>query len=158
MSRTPPPRSDVPLIRLVEDADQALKDDMARAATAAGFPEVRATHNAVFATLRENGSRISVMAAEAGITKQSMAEIVRDLERAGIVRIDPDPTDGRAKLVSYTERGWACVRGGQQHIKDVDAVLADALGQARLAELRVLLSEVVDALVPGSGERATDRQ
>ncbi|RHW25498.1 MarR family transcriptional regulator [Nocardioides immobilis] len=144
--RVPPAR---PLIGVVEDVHRALRDDMARAATAAGFPEVRATHDAVFASLPAEGARISAMAAEAGITKQSMAEIVRDLERDGIVRIDPDPTDGRAKLVSYTERGLRCVHEGQQHIDDVEAQLASVLGKKRLAELRRLLGEVIDALAPG---------
>lgn len=137
-----------PLIRLVADASRAFREDMTRAAASAGFPEVRATHDAVFATLPAEGARISVMAARAGMTKQSMAEIVRDLERSGIVRIDPDPSDGRAKLVTYTEAGWACVRAGEQHIKDVEAMLAAQLGQSRLTELRALLGEVVEALAP----------
>ncbi len=108
---------------------------MTRAAAAAGFPDIRATHNAVFATLPGDGGRISVMAGRPGMTKQSMAEIVRDLKRAGIVRIDPNPTHGRAKLVTYTEAGWTCVRAGEQHLHDVEAHLASALGQRRLAEL-----------------------
>lgn len=138
---SPPPRRR-PLIGLVDDAAQALQRDMVRAAAVAGFPEVRRTHNAVFGTLATDGSRITDMAARAGITKQSMAEIVRDLERLGLVSVDPDPTDARAKLVRYTRRGWRVVRGGQRHIDEVEERLAEALGPERLADLREMLSTV----------------
>ncbi len=140
-----------PLIRLVDDAARAFRDDMARAATAAGFPDVRVTHDAVFSTLPAEGARISAMATQAGITKQSMAEIVRDLERIGFVRIDPDPSDGRAKLVTYTEAGWRCVRAGEQHIRDMEALLGRRLGKRRLSELRAMLGEVVAALSEEGG-------
>ena len=56
------------LIALVERAERALVTDLVSAAAQRGFPEVRASHNAVFATLRSEGSRVSDMAARAGIT------------------------------------------------------------------------------------------
>ena len=142
---------EAPLIRLVDDAGRAFRDHMVRAGAAAGFPELRATHDAVFAHLPAEGGRISVLAARAGMTKQSMAEIVRDLERLGLVRVDQDPSDARAKLVRYTRRGWRVVRGGQRHIDEVEDRLAGALGEERLADLREMLGVVAEVLDGGDG-------
>lgn len=133
-----------PFIALVERVDRALVADLVSAAADRGFPEVRASHNAVFATLRAEGSRVSDMAASAGITKQSLAALVRDLEDAGLVKVSPDPTDGRAKLVTYTERGWECVRGGEAHLREVERTLAAVVGRRRLDEVRNTLGEVAD--------------
>lgn len=133
-----------PFIALVERVDRALVADLVSAAAERGFPEVRISHNAVFATLRAEGSRVSDMAARAGITKQSVAAIVKDLEQAGIVTVSPDPADGRAKLVTYTERGWECVRSGEAYLREVDDALAALVGREQLDDLRRLLAVVAD--------------
>lgn len=146
MSSRPRVQPSAPLIGLLERAARAMVADMVRSAAERGFPEVRASHNAVFATLAAEGSRVSDMAAQAGITKQSVGEMVRDLEQAGLVEIRPDPTDGRAKIVRYTKRGWQCVRSGESHIRSVDALLASTLGADRMADLRVMLTEIADLL------------
>ena len=72
---------------------------------ALGHPEVRAAHGAVFEFLDDAGTRVSVLADRARMTKQSMTELVAHLERHGYVERVPDPADGRAKLVRATARG-----------------------------------------------------
>ena len=83
---------------------------MVREARERGHTEIRLAHNAVFATLHGEAGRTSDMAARAGITKQSMGEVVRELADLGILEVHPDPEDRRAKLVSYTD---SRPRGGQ---------------------------------------------
>lgn len=131
-----------PLIALVERVDRALVADLVGSAAERGFPEVRLSHNAVFATLQSGGSRVSDMAARAGITKQSLAAIVKDLEAAGMVTVSPDPTDGRAKVVQYTERGRECAHAGAAYLREVEEDLAGRIGRDRLDDLRELLDQV----------------
>lgn len=130
--------------------DRALVADLVSAAAERGFPEVRVSHNAVFATLDAEGSRVADMAARAGITKQSLAALVKDMERAGFVTVSPDPLDGRAKVVRYTDRGWECVRGGSAYLREVEDALTTLLGRERLDDLRDMLVAVADHF-----ERAT---
>src|SRR5919107_902203 len=70
-----------------------------------GHPEIRTPHGNVFPYLDTEGTRVSVLAERAQITKQSMAELVAHLERHGYVERVGDPTDGRAKLVRATALG-----------------------------------------------------
>src|SRR3712207_1207944 len=70
-----------------------------------GHPDVRAPHGNVLQFLDDAGTRVSVLAGRAQITKQSMAELVAHLERHGYVERVPDPEDRRAKLVRATARG-----------------------------------------------------
>ena len=146
-----------PLIALVERAERALVTDLVAAAADRGFPEVRASHNAVFATLQSEGSRVSDMAARAGITKQSLAAIVKDLEAAGLVTVSPDPVDGRAKLVTYTDRGLECARGGASYLRELEDALATTIGRERLDDLREMLDRVALHLETQLAERGRVR-
>lgn len=56
-----------------------------------------------------DGTRISIMADRAGITKQAMGVFVRELERLGLVTVSVDESDRRARVVCYTEAGLAMV-------------------------------------------------
>ena len=80
-------------------------------------------HNSVFATLAEEGSRAADMAVRAGITRQSMGEVIRDMVALGILEMRPDPEDRRAKLVTYTEHGRRVAGRGYQHLIELDAAV-----------------------------------
>ena len=68
----------------------------------ADFTEVQL---ALFRSLDLDGTRLTDLAARAGMTKQAMAEIVDKADAAGLVDRLPDPADGRAKIVCLTARG-----------------------------------------------------
>ncbi len=135
MSRGEPPKlpdpSYVPLIALVFRLNRLFQQDMVEEAARRGHTELKASHNSVFATLDAEGGRPSEMAAQAGITRQSMGEIIRDMVRLGHVEMGPDPADRRAKIVTWTERGLANAREGFGHIREMEVLLAERLGQER---------------------------
>jgi DNA-binding MarR family transcriptional regulator len=66
---------------------------------------VRPAHVPVFTGLDAQGTNISTLAARAGISRQAMSGLVRDLEGEGYVQTAPDPDDRRALVVELTERG-----------------------------------------------------
>ena len=139
MSRGPSRPERKPLIALVDRANRALQADMVRAAHRAGHEEVRPAHNAVFSTLSApEGERTVDLAQRAGITRQSMGEVVRDMVELGIVEMVPDPADGRAKLVRYTAEGREHTRLGFLHIRDLEQRLTDEFGEDLEATRRVL--------------------
>ena len=95
---------------MIEPSDkhvgQLLRDLLARfeRELIAGAPplegtEWRPTHNHVLRHLDREGTRASVIAERAGLTRQAITMIVDELEEAGVVRREPDPEDGRAKRI-----------------------------------------------------------
>jgi DNA-binding MarR family transcriptional regulator len=134
------------IIEVVDRADRLLREEMAHAAAARGYPEIRPAHNSVFGYLRERPMRVSELAAFAGMTKQSMGELVRDLIDAGILEATPDPSDRRAKLVWYTERGLVSAAAGFQHIQEIEADLRTAIGADRVSRMLEALAEISDHL------------
>ncbi len=149
MSSQMPGPSHKPLIALVDRLNRVLQVEMVASGRAAGFPELKQAHNAVFGTLSSSqGSHTADMAARAGITRQSMGEIVRDLVDLGIVEMTVDPDDRRAKLVTYTEYGLTVARSGRQHIVDLEDRLAEEFGEEEYARVRKILARTVELLEP----------
>ena len=142
-----------PLIALVHDADRAFNLHMVEMTHAAGRPEVKPSHNAVIAHLPSGTPRRAAdLAAAAGMTRQSMGELVRELENLGIVGTAPDPEDRRAKLVSWTEEGLAMARLGKRHLAAIEQRLEAEFGEEYESARRVL--ERVAGLLDDIGPEA----
>lgn len=109
-----------------------------------GYADVRTGHLALLLHLDRNGARGADLARRAGITKQSMGELVRELERLDYVERQADPRDGRARLVLPTGRGLMLVAHARQAVSEVEADAARRLGAERLAGLRRILRELAE--------------
>ena len=96
--------------------------------------------------LDDAGTRVSVLAERAHMTKQSMAQLVAHLETHGYVERVPDPADGRAKLVRATARGGEVFAIVRSSIAELDARLDERMGAAKVAQLRALLEELDAAI------------
>ncbi|MCS0498780.1 MarR family winged helix-turn-helix transcriptional regulator [Protaetiibacter mangrovi] len=113
-------------------AERAARSALFRHLHARGHDAIRPAHLPVFAGLDAGGSRITDLAAHAGLTRQAMGMLVRDVEEAGYVRTGPDPDDGRAVRVELTERGIAFCLDAARSSRAVSAELSERLGAARL--------------------------
>ncbi len=91
----------------------------------------------------EDGLRLTDLASRAGMTAQSMGELVDDLEGKGYVERRPDPDDRRAKRIYLTGRGRENARVAKQAIAAVEADLVHLLGEPRYTELRRTLDSII---------------
>lgn len=124
---------------LLEMAYKQLDASLIERLHAAGYDDIRPAHSQVFGAIAAEGSRVGEMAAQAGITQQSMSELVDSLERLGYLERRPDPRDRRARIVAFTERGWEAVRAGITTVDAIEAEWAERVGARRAAALRKAL-------------------
>ena len=130
---------------LLERGRRLLWDALVARFHAEGFTDLREAHGSVFAFLPPDGARLTELARRARMTKQSMGELVRELERLGYVSRHPDPADGRAKLVVFTARGERANALGIQTIVEVERAWADQVGVDEIHGLRHTLEQVTRA-------------
>jgi DNA-binding MarR family transcriptional regulator len=97
-------------------------DDLVTRLDAAGFAGLTAACHPVIENLDPGGTRLTELAARAGITHQSTSELVSVLEQRGYVERHPDPSDGRARIVRLTPRGRDAVR---RAVKETAAIEAE---------------------------------
>lgn len=131
--------------RLLLRAFRAFDGQVIASLREAGVPDLRRSDSAVLAFLDSDGTRLTVLARRAGITKQAMGRIAADLEGRGLVTIEADPADSRAKIVRYTEAGWGAVVAAQGIIRELEARIAAAIGPENLPVFRDWLERVVAA-------------
>ena len=77
-----------------------------------------------------------------GMTKQAVGQIVDALEQKGLVRRTPDPTDGRAKAIDYTPKGFAMIDRLIDAALLAERDIARAIGRKDLATLKAILTRM----------------
>ncbi|MBO6936513.1 MAG: MarR family transcriptional regulator [Deltaproteobacteria bacterium] len=114
--------------------------------TPEGTARPRPAHMALFPHIALEGTRPSELAKKLGISKQAVGQLVGELEAMGVVERQPDPDDGRAKRVVFTEQGLQGILEGLAHLRRVEAELAEAIGEDTMASLREALLVLHDHL------------
>lgn len=130
------------LLKLLVEATRAYESALNRDLRAALDADLRPAHYAVFRHLSPEGSRVTALAEAAGMTQQSMGELITHLERRGYVERRVDPSDKRARLVVTTESGRAALALAADRLAALDGKLSAALGVDAVAELRAALGRV----------------
>ena len=125
-----------PLPALLRDIAEAQIEELHARLRMLGFAEIRPSHGCVFSTIDEHGSRLTELAERSGLTKQSVGEVVADLERLGYVERVPDPDDRRAKTIKLTPNGVEALAAAREIFADIELRFAEEVGEERFAEFR----------------------
>ena len=67
--------------------------------------QISAAHIHITRHLDLQGTRLTELAAKAGMSKQAMGDLVDQCEAWGLVTREPDPRDARARIVQFTPTG-----------------------------------------------------
>lgn len=133
---------------MVQEIDAALR--------ASGFADIRPAHSNVFPFVPEHGIQVITLAGLAGVRKQSMAQSIEQLERAGYVYREPDPSDGRATLVFLTDRGKSvrpiAIAAGLR----VEQRWAELVGAEEIESLRRSLKQLLETVRQDDGDLSSD--
>ena len=111
-------------------------------ARALGHKELRPAHARLMVFLGWEGSRITDIARAQDVSKNAIGQLVTELEDLGYVERVPDPTDGRAKIVRYTDQGRALIADAATTAERLDAEIEAIVGGRRLAQLRSTLADI----------------
>ncbi|GIJ44843.1 hypothetical protein Val02_17290 [Virgisporangium aliadipatigenens] len=136
--------SDVHLARLLLRAIRAVQATYIDRLQQRGHPGVRTGHIPVFAGLDPGGTRITDLAARAGITRQMMGRLVRELVDLGYLSAESDPKDQRAVIVSMTDRGRAFGHEAGQIMGELEDEYGDLLEDPGLRTLKHGLATIID--------------
>ena len=128
------------MIRLLGVALDHFATEHTKRVAAAGYADIRPGHGCVFGGIDpENGSRLTDLADRAMMTKQTVGEVVSDLETRGYVERVPDPHDGRAKIIRLTTKGREVYLTGWRLNEELEKEWAAQFGADHVAALREAL-------------------
>lgn len=129
-------------------ANRALEQRAFDAVVAAGITDITLAQARVAARIGPDGTRVTDLAEQARVTKQSAAFLVEQLEAAGYVERIPDPTDGRARLVRLTSRARPVIEAADAEVERVLAEWADHVGEDRLRQVHQTLRDLREITDP----------
>ena len=90
--------------------------------------QVGAAHIHITRHLAQGGSRLTDLAMRAGMTKQAMGALVDQCEAWGMVGREPDPSDGRARQVRFTDAGLAWLGAYRDAVAQAESELRQSIG------------------------------
>lgn len=114
---------------------------------AKGHSELTAAHINLTRNLDEDGTRLTELARRASLTKQSMSELVDQVERTGLIEKRQDPADGRAKLVCFTNSGFVWLEAFHQSLEVAESEMRDQLGPAMVDLMVEALGKYVECQI-----------
>lgn len=136
---------------LVKAARLVNERALARVQAVPRYQALKPRHLSVIPHVDLKGTRVTELAERLQITKQGVGQIVDEMQAFGMLHRIPDPEDGRAKLVCFTDQGREWLFDGLTILSTVEADLKEVLGQAELTRLRRSLLKVVHALQEDEG-------
>lgn len=103
-----------------------------------GYEDIRTTHTPVLQPLyfSDSGLTATELAERSGITKQSMGELVKYLERQGYIHREKSQKDLRAWLIVLTPKGIEMMNKLYGIVTDLDEEFAKKFGEESFSDLR----------------------
>lgn len=129
-------------------AYRALEQRAHDALVAADITDITLAQARIAARIGPHGTRVSELAEQARVTKQSAAFLIEQLEATGYVERVPDPADRRARLVRLTARANRVVTAANTEIERVLAEWAEHVGADRLRQVHDTLLDLREITDP----------
>ena len=111
-----------------------------------GFDGLTPAFASVIPLLDAKGSRSTVLARKAGVTKQAMSQLLKLLEQRDYIEQVADQNDTRAKVIRLTKRGIALRRACEEVRKELHAQALKTLGKKDLSRLHQNLNKLVASI------------
>jgi DNA-binding MarR family transcriptional regulator len=99
-----------------------------------GLP-LRAAHTALLPHVDFEGTRLTELARRMGVSKQAVHQLVGEMEAMGALERVPDPDDGRARLIRFSEGGMQGMVVGLQVLDELRRHAEGEIGVERTARL-----------------------
>ena len=111
-----------------------------------GFNELRSTHTALLSNLALEGASLTVVARNAGMTKQALGRLADDLVRLGYITKTPDKTDRRAVHLTFTDKGLDLMHKSFAVMNEIENRCANRIGLEGYRKLLASLSKIAKEL------------
>jgi DNA-binding MarR family transcriptional regulator len=141
---------------LLRQAHQAMHGAIEREVRALG---ITASQFSLLSALRHApGASVSELAENSMITQQTTSEIVRGLERKGLVERRPDDRDRRVGRLSLTAAGTAVLADADERVRRIEDLTVSAMTSDERADVAGWLVACAAILAERAPERRRPRR
>jgi DNA-binding MarR family transcriptional regulator len=109
---------------------------------------LRASHTNLFPHLDFEGVRITELARRLDVSKQAVSQTIAELELMDVVETIPDPSDGRARLARFTDKGKVAILQGLSVLREIESEIERSIGASKFEALHEALLALESMLEP----------
>jgi DNA-binding MarR family transcriptional regulator len=113
-----------------------------------GFPDFSLAFPSLLSNLDVEGTRIGILAARAGITRQAAGQLAAQIERCGYIERAPSDRDARATVVRFTPLGRQLLATVLDVVEEIEGDFAEVVGADAFRSLRLQMLAIADAIDP----------
>lgn len=95
----------VNMVRILRQSTRLITHEISKSLSKNGHPNLSARHLNVFENLTVTDNNINSLANRAGISKQAMSKLVKEIVVEGYIEVVADKRDSRLQIVMLTEKG-----------------------------------------------------
>lgn len=106
-----------------------------------GYGEVTDAMSRLFAHLAGRPVGLSELARRLAVSRQAVHQLANEAAALGLVEFVPSESDGRVKLLRFTQKGWAMSDVAVREIQAIEAMLAQHIGADDVTQLKRLLAQ-----------------
>lgn len=141
-----PPRRDLRSLLLVPQQD--LTNQIDARIEKLGFPSLRPAQAQLLALVEAGGLRLTDLVGAMKLPKQTLGDMIDDLETQRLVERYPDPEHGVIKRVRLGPRGKALAAEVRKVSDVTETKWAQVIGKGKMKTLRSLLEELAVGIEP----------
>ncbi len=136
-----------PLSTILSRVGAVFTADFERRLSAAGFEDLSFSLGTnVLRFLEDEPVRMGALVELSGVTKQAISQQVGYLASRGYVRVTPDASDVRVKLVQLTDSGRRSQVAARSAFKDVERDWQRRFGREEIRDLRLIAERILTTL------------
>jgi DNA-binding MarR family transcriptional regulator len=121
-----------------------------------GFPALRPAHTRLLCLLESGGVRLTDLVDALALPKQTVGDMLGDLEQLGLVERYPDPDHGVIKRVRLGAKGRVWAAEVKRVSDGAEGAWAGRLGRTKMKTLRDLLEQLAEVVGPDGEPEARD--
>jgi DNA-binding MarR family transcriptional regulator len=123
-----------------------------------GFPALRQAHIQLLSAIGPEGCRLAELVAAVSLPKQTVGDLIDDLESMRMVERFPDPDHGVIKRVRLGPKGKVWAAEVRRVAAATEARWATRLGSKKMKSLRALLEELAATVEAAPSDSAKQKQ
>lgn len=97
--------------------------------------------NRLFAHMGRQPVGLSVLARRLAVSRQFVHKLANEAASYGLVEFVECETDGRIRLLRFTDKGWDMVANATAELQRIEQELAAIIGENDLSELKRILGK-----------------
>jgi DNA-binding MarR family transcriptional regulator len=117
------------LLRLLARAEQVVAQQILAQLRNLGYENVSLAEFRVMQQLCLSGMRMTELAEQTRLSKQAIGQLIDSLQRKAFLIKLPDPDDRRAKIITYTDRGYQFIADAIDATFTIENEISNVLDQ-----------------------------